>query len=142
MDEWVPSTVLEEDECWRLLGSQQVGRLAVTAAGEQEIFPVNHVVQGRSLMFRTAEGTKLAAVVVSPMVAFEVDGYDPEANEAWSVVVKGQAERLERFGDIYTAEELPLFPWHTAPKPFFVRISPQSVTGRRFTAERGPRDVV
>ena len=30
------------------------------------------------------------------------------------------------------AVDLPLFPWHTAPKPHVVRIEPMQVTGRRF----------
>ena len=44
-----------------------------------EIFPVNYAVDRETLIFRTAEGTKLLAMVVNPSVAFEVDGYDPQA---------------------------------------------------------------
>jgi hypothetical protein len=28
--------------------------------------------------------------------------------------------------------DLPLFPWHAAPKPCYLRIVPGEVTGRRF----------
>ena len=34
--------------------------------------------------------------------------------------------------EYFDAEELPLFPWHAAPKPDIVRIEPEMVTGRRF----------
>jgi uncharacterized protein len=139
-DRWDDSiTVLEEDECWRLLRAAPVGRLAADVAGEPEIFPVNFVVDGRDLVFRTAEGTKLAAITVASRVAFEVDGYAPDAGEAWSVVVKGQAERLDHFPEIYAAEDLPLFPWHAGPKQWFVRIHATRVTGRKFsvTAQAG-----
>ena len=58
--------VLNEDECWRLVEKAEVGRLgAVAVAGEPEIFPVNHVLDGRILWFKTAEGTKLAALTIS-----------------------------------------------------------------------------
>jgi hypothetical protein len=133
-------TILTEDECWGLVDAAEVGRLAVAVAGEPEIFPVNFVVDGRALMFRTGEGTKLAALTISARVAFEIDGYLPESGEAWSVVVKGQAERMERFPDIYAAEKLPLFSWQASPKQWFVRVTPAKVTGRRFTVVRGPRD--
>jgi hypothetical protein len=126
------SLVLDEDECWRLLAGAPVGRLALAIASEPEIFPVNHVVDGRSLVFRTSEGTKLFLVVASPRVAFEVDGYDAASGEAWSVVAKGTAERLERFSDIYAVEDLPLRPWQAGVKQWFVRIDDVRVTGIRF----------
>jgi hypothetical protein len=126
-------SVLAEDECWRLLKTAQVGRLAVAAAGELEIFPINFVVDDATVVFRTAEGTKLAALAVSSRVAFEIDGYDEATGQAWSVVVKGTAQRLDRFSDIYAAEELPLFPWQAGPKQWFVRIGSATVSGRRFS---------
>ena len=130
-------TVLTEDECWRLVEAAEVGRLALSVAGEPEIFPVNFVVDGRAVLFRTAEGTKLAALTISSRVAFEIDGFLPDSGEAWSVVVKGQAERLEHFPDIYAAEKLALFSWQVSPKQWFVRVNPTKVTGRRFTVVRG-----
>jgi nitroimidazol reductase NimA-like FMN-containing flavoprotein (pyridoxamine 5'-phosphate oxidase superfamily) len=133
-------TALRDDECWRLLATAEVGRLAVAVAGEPDIFPINFVVDGPTVVFRTAEGTKLAALTVASQVALEVDGYDAGSGEAWSVVVKGTAERLEHFADIYAAEELPLFPWQSGPKQWFVRIGRTTVTGRRFRAKRGRRE--
>jgi uncharacterized protein len=123
-----------------LLARAEVGRLAVAVQGDPEIFPVNFVIDNRTVLFRTAEGTKLASVAVSARVAFEVDGFDGATGEAWSVVVRGTAELLEHLNDVYAAQELPLFPWDAAPKPVFVRITPRAVTGRRFTAVRGPRE--
>jgi hypothetical protein len=65
-------------------------------------------------------------------VAFEVDGYDAASGEAWSVVLKGRAVELEHMQEVFDACDLPLFPWHASPKPRFVRIDPDLVTGRRF----------
>jgi hypothetical protein len=132
--------ILRDDECWRLLETAEVGRLAVAVAGEPEIFPVNFVLNGRTLVFRTAEGTKLAALTVSSRVAFEIDGYEPDVGAAWSVVVKGTAERLDRFPDIYAAEDLPLFPWHSGHKGWFVHIVNATLTGRRFTVVPNQRE--
>jgi uncharacterized protein len=125
--------LLDEDQCWELLAAVEVGRLAIAAAGEVDIYPVNFVIDGREIVFRTAEGTKLLEVVLAGRVAFEVDGYEPQQGRAWSVVVKGDAQDLDQFAEIYRAQDLPLFPWNASPKERFVRISPTRVTGRRFT---------
>ncbi len=125
--------ILTEEQCWSLLGSVEVGRLAVAAAGEVDIFPVNFLINERTIMFRSAEGTKLVEVVLAGRVAFEIDGYDPERGRAWSVVCKGQAELLDKWDDIYAAQDLPLFPWNHSPKERFVRITPYELSGRRFT---------
>ena len=125
--------VLQPEECWQLLKSAVVGRLAVAVAGEVDIFPVNYVIDGGALLFRTAEGTKLVEVVISGRLAFEVDGLDPAAGEAWSVVVKGRGEVLDNFDEIYHAQDLSLHPWHAPDrKERFVRIVPERLSGRRF----------
>jgi nitroimidazol reductase NimA-like FMN-containing flavoprotein (pyridoxamine 5'-phosphate oxidase superfamily) len=119
-------------ECWRLLRSHEVGRLAVSITDHPDIFPINYVVDGDGIVFRTGPGTKLAAAVLGKGVAFEIDGYDPIAGEAWSVVAKGRARQIEHMIEYFQADELPLFPWHASPKPDIVRIEPTEVTGRRF----------
>ena len=77
-----------------------------------DIFPINYVVDRGTVVFRTAEGTKLAAAVLGRGVAFEVDGFDDAAGEAWSVVIKGHAVEIERMHELFDALDLPLFPWH------------------------------
>jgi nitroimidazol reductase NimA-like FMN-containing flavoprotein (pyridoxamine 5'-phosphate oxidase superfamily) len=123
---------LTEDECWALLEATSVGRLAIAIAGKPDIFPVNFVVDGNCLMFRTGAGTKFAASALLHDVAVEIDGYEPTQRTAWSVVVKGRAHEVERMDELFAAEDLPLFPWAAHPKPNFVRITPTEVTGRRF----------
>jgi hypothetical protein len=125
-------TSLTAHGCWALLRHSDVGRLAVVVDGRPEIFPVNFVVDHGSVVVRTAPGTKLAAAAHGAHVAFEVDGYDAAAGEAWSVVVKGQAEHVRTIEQALDTVGLPLFPWHAAAKPCFVRIVPGEVTGRRF----------
>ena len=96
------------------------------------IFPINFVVDRESIVFRTAAGTKLSEAVTGQTVAFEADGYDADAGEAWSVIIQGRAFEIERMHDYFDALALPLFPWHAAPKHHFVRIEPDEMSGRRF----------
>lgn len=129
---WDGFEILEHEECWSLLSSSVVGRLAVSITDHPDIFPINHIVDRGRLLFRSAEGTKLAAAVLGRAVAFEVDGYDEDQRVAWSVVVKGRAEEIQILDEILHAMDLPLFPWHEGPKLRWVRIIPDEVTGRRF----------
>lgn len=131
-------TILDEAASWELLSTADVVRIAVAVGDDLEVFPVNAVVDRRTLVFATGEGTKLAAAVVSGRVTVEADGFDRSFGEAWSVVVKGVPERLERFADIQEAEELPLVPWSAHPKQWFVRVHPTEITGRRFVTVRPP----
>ncbi|WP_137843759.1 pyridoxamine 5'-phosphate oxidase family protein [Microbacterium sp. 2FI] len=125
---------LTEDECWDLLARCELGRLAVAVNGEPDVFPVNYVVDGPRVLFRTAPGSKLAELSVNPRVAFEVDEHDDTFGA--SVVLKGTASRLELQREIDEADALPLAPWIPTLKYRWVRITPISITGRRFT--RGP----
>jgi nitroimidazol reductase NimA-like FMN-containing flavoprotein (pyridoxamine 5'-phosphate oxidase superfamily) len=124
--------------CWTLLRTAEVGRLAFEVGGQPEIFPVNFVVDGPSLVFRTAEGTKLAATVLDKPVAFEVDSYEPEDGRAWSVIAYGRAEEVSNFDELEHMSHLPLFPWSASPKNRFVRILVSRITGRRFAVVGRP----
>jgi uncharacterized protein len=128
-------------QSWTLLREAVVGRLAVIVDDRPDIFPVNHLVDHGTVVFRTAAGTKLVGAV-GHWVAFEVDGFDREAGTAWSVVVKGNAQEVNRLYDVLDVVGLPLFPWHSAPKPHFVRIEPDSITGRWFEVAGDPRSEV
>ena len=132
------STELSTAESWALLTEAVVGRLAVIVNDRPEIFPINHLVDRGSVVFRTAAGTKLAGCS-GHWVAFEVDGYDILTACAWSVVVKGEAQQVNRLYDVLEVIELPLFPWSSAPKPHFIRIELDSITGRRFEVAGGAR---
>jgi nitroimidazol reductase NimA-like FMN-containing flavoprotein (pyridoxamine 5'-phosphate oxidase superfamily) len=134
---WSGMEILDPEECWAFLSQEPVGRLAVSITDHPDIFPINHIVDRQRLLFRSAEGTKLAAAVLGRAVAYEVDGYDAERRVAWSVVVKGRAEEIELLDDLLHAMDLPLFPWHEGPKHRWVRITPDELTGRRFKMAEG-----
>jgi nitroimidazol reductase NimA-like FMN-containing flavoprotein (pyridoxamine 5'-phosphate oxidase superfamily) len=125
-----PVTVLSEDESWSLLSSVSLGRLVTILGGQPEVFPVNFVTQRRTVLFRTAQGTKLYSAVMGGQVVFEAD--DHTAVEGWSVIVKGRARLLSANADILDAVEAPLLSWIATVKPHYVRLVATEITGRRF----------
>ncbi|BBZ62264.1 pyridoxamine 5'-phosphate oxidase family protein [Mycolicibacterium monacense] len=129
-DESKPVSVLPQSDCWNLLSSVTLGRLVTSVDGQPEIFPVNFVVQRRTVLFRTAEGTKLVSAAINHNVLFEAD--DHNVAEGWSVVVKGVAKILHDDDELAEAERGQLLPWTSTTKQHYVRIRPLTVTGRRF----------
>lgn len=123
-------TILPESECWALLAGVTLGRLVTSAGGQPEIFPVNYAVQRRSIVFRTAEGTKLISTAINHDVLFEVDDHD--VAEGWSVIVRGTARSPRTAEEIEDAGRAQVLPWTTSEKSHYVRVIPRQVTGRRF----------
>mgnify|MGYP001818466515 FL=1 len=128
---------LTERECWDLLATHSVARLAVDIGGQPDIFPINYLVDGASIVFRTGAGTKLAGAVLGRHVAVEIDGLDERDHSVWSVVVKGMAREIGGMTERWAADDLPLYPWIASEKPNFVRIEPRLTTGRRFHVVEG-----
>lgn len=124
--------VLPFDVCLQVLASVPVGRVGFFADGEVVILPVNHLLDGQDVVFRTARGAKLSAAEGQNLVAFEVDDYDEQTRSAWSVVVTGRAEVVYEEAEIQRLNRCGLHPWASAvERPFWIRIRPTSVSGRR-----------
>jgi nitroimidazol reductase NimA-like FMN-containing flavoprotein (pyridoxamine 5'-phosphate oxidase superfamily) len=129
-----PVDVLTEDECWAALESTDFGRLAVRDGEDVDIFPINYVVTDRLVYFRSAPGAKMIDLTRAPRVAFEADG--ATATQRWSVVIKGDAERLtfdteiEESGVARLRSDAPSTKWN------YVRITPVDITGRSFERAR------
>lgn len=123
---------LTEDECWELAGAHVVGRLSVAGDGDDPpvIFPVNYAVDGRSIVFRSATGTKLALLRNHP-VAFEIDHLDIPGATGWSVLLRGHAHELTH----WESEHLDIATWAPGTRSHVVRVVPEAITGRRITPD-------
>jgi uncharacterized protein len=124
--------VLSTDECLQRLGRASLGRLVFVSAGEIVVLPVNHAVDGMSIVFRTAHGAKLDAVTHGSHVTYEVDDYDAAAETGWSVLVRGSAEVVVEDADIARLEGLGLRSWAMRPNQtcLWIRIRPNEIAGR------------
>jgi nitroimidazol reductase NimA-like FMN-containing flavoprotein (pyridoxamine 5'-phosphate oxidase superfamily) len=101
------------------------------------LLPVNHVVEGHDVVFRTAHGSKLSAIEGQHLAAFEADHYNEQTRSGWSVLVSGRAEMVDAEADIQRLSRHDLHPWATAvQRPFWIRIRPTSVSGRQTAGTR------
>lgn len=121
------------EECYRLIGKDGVGRIAVCTQDGPIIIPVNYLIEGESVIVRTAPYSLLGEHAQQDM-AFEVDSLRHEERQGWSVVLVGKSERVE---DIEQMTELRssrrLEPWAAGSRHLFIRLTPRRVTGRRIT---------
>jgi hypothetical protein len=127
---------LSRDECLGLLACAPVGRIALSIGALPVVLPVNYVLDGDNVVFRTGEGTKQQAAVTNTVVAFEVDHIDPLYHSGWSVLVTGVANLVSEPTEVTRLAALPLRPWADGKRGHFVRISSERITGRRLRPEK------
>jgi uncharacterized protein len=125
---------LSREECLELLAAHSFGRLAVVMTnGAPVIRPVNYVFDkaSQSVVFRTARGSKLHALLHAAKAAFEIDGIDETARTGWSVIIQGVTAEIDAPIDVGRLNKLGLQSWAPGPKPHLVRIRAWTVSGRR-----------
>lgn len=121
---------LTADECWELLASSVIGRIAWTTTRGPVVLPVNFAVDGRALHVRTPAYSALVQKADAERVAFEVDRIDEETRTGWSVLARGLAE--VRYGGAEKGPEVDS--WPSRPKSATVIIAVDEISGRRLTA--------
>lgn len=130
---------LTTDQCRELLDTDQIGRLAFVTPSGPRIVPVNYVVEGDELRFRTTPYSELATYAVGEQVAFEIDHLDHERERGWSVVAHGLCARVDPDDD---AEGRDPEPWAGGTRPLVLGVAWTELTGRRVGSEHWPHPVV
>lgn len=124
---------LTADECVELLGTMPVGRIAVTVDALPVVLPVNYTLVDGEIVFRTVEGTKLAAATARAIVAFEVDDYEPGGTSGWSVMVQGVSTEVTDPEELERVDRAGVDSWALdGVADRVVRIDTHVITGRRF----------
>ncbi|MGA8048186.1 MAG: pyridoxamine 5'-phosphate oxidase family protein [Dermatophilaceae bacterium] len=121
------------EESWSLLRSTSFGRIGYRLRGRTRITPVNYVVDGSRIVFRTAEGSKFFALKIEDDVALQTDHYDED--HAWSVLAHGIAREIT--DEPGTADVVArLTPWVPTTKDHVFAIDVDKIRGRRFVLDR------
>lgn len=126
--------ILTEQECRDLLGRALLGRIVFTDRALPAIQPVNFLLSQGDVIIRTNSGSKLAAAARNAVVAFEVDEFDADAHNGWSVVVVGHARVVSENGALSHLRSLPLRSWAPGERDYYIAITPELISGRRLPA--------
>jgi nitroimidazol reductase NimA-like FMN-containing flavoprotein (pyridoxamine 5'-phosphate oxidase superfamily) len=120
------------EQCLDRLATATVGRIAVTHRALPAIVPVNFVLSGSRILFRTEPGGMLANACKGNVVAFEVDDVGPDGRSGWSVLVVGLAELLDGSAAL-RATEAGLVSAAGPGRDQFVAITIGQLTGREIS---------
>ena len=122
---------LDEADCRRLLNTHGVGRIAVFTAEGPAVLPVNYLVAGPDITFRTSAGS-VAAGAAGTEAAFEIDNIDDVTAGGWSVLAVGELaavtepDRLHHLDASARSE-----PWAGGTRNHWMKLTPVRITGRR-----------
>lgn len=127
---------LSQERCWDLLRSNTTGRFGFLQQGRVMILPVNYLVDGQSIYFRTAGDGSIAEAVPSLESSLQIDDSRADRSEGWSVLVSGASSRVED-QDLLTRlwGKVMAEPWAGGERNLFIRIHAESVTGRHVHLE-------
>jgi nitroimidazol reductase NimA-like FMN-containing flavoprotein (pyridoxamine 5'-phosphate oxidase superfamily) len=119
-------------ECWDLLRGTSLGRVVFTMHALPAIRPVNHLVDGRTIVIRSHLGSAITghASRSGAVVCYEADDIDPVRHTGWSVIVTGTA-RLVTGPEAVSRYRQALEPWVTRPMDQVIAITPEMITGIR-----------
>ncbi|MCL6673582.1 pyridoxamine 5'-phosphate oxidase family protein [Streptomyces panaciradicis] len=97
------------------------------------IRPVNHLVDGDTVVIRTHPGSALARrTLVDEVVVYEADDFDARARTGWSVMVTARASAVTAPWEAARYRAL-LISWTDRDADEIVRIQADLVTGYRLT---------
>ena len=120
---------LDEAECWELVRSREVGRVAYVDQLGPMVVPVTYAGGEGSVLFRVAAYSQLARHLPDSRAAIEVDDFDYFTRSGWSVVLRGNVETVES-DELPSPEDRPT-PWPAGQRSLYLRLTPDAVTGRR-----------
>ncbi|WP_239091486.1 pyridoxamine 5'-phosphate oxidase family protein [Streptomyces sp. SID14478] len=121
---------LDEAECRRLIGTHGVGRIAVLTKDGPGVFPVNYLVAGADIAFRTAAATP-AAKAVDTEAAFEIDSIDDVTASGWSVLAVGCLTAVTDDRVLHRLDATAhSHPWAGGPRTRWMTLTPVRLTGR------------
>jgi nitroimidazol reductase NimA-like FMN-containing flavoprotein (pyridoxamine 5'-phosphate oxidase superfamily) len=122
---------LDRRQCLRLLATGSIGRVVFTESAMPAAQPVNYLLDDEEVVFRTHNGSKLAAASRHHVVAFQVDEIDVDSRSGWTVLGVGEAyEVVEPTRRAELAGRMPA-PWAAGHDQHVISIPLQRLTGRQ-----------
>jgi|tagenome__1003787_1003787.scaffolds.fasta_scaffold20990052_14 hypothetical protein len=120
---------LDEDQCWRLLEQSSFGRLGFTSRALPAIVPTTYTVHHGELVIASLVGSKVDSARREDVVVFEVDRYDRETREGWSVNVIGRARVIEDPSRVAELDLLGFSPWVPDPRRYYITVEAAVLRG-------------
>lgn len=123
---------LTPDECRAYIAAGGVGRFLFDDRARGPVaVPVNYLMDGGDVVFRTGSAEVVDEGTYHQKVSFDVDHLDDALSEGWSVLLSGAASVVTDAGELTNVRALGIEPWAGGDRDTYVRLVPNQITGRR-----------
>jgi nitroimidazol reductase NimA-like FMN-containing flavoprotein (pyridoxamine 5'-phosphate oxidase superfamily) len=128
---------LDEAACLEFLSTRRIGRLIYNSRYGPVALPSEYKIQDGSIVFRTylltftEEDLRTGIAHAEYQVVVEVDQVDPDAREAWVVLVRGTAHHIDTEAERASIGDIGLESWVEGEPEHFIRVDPVSIAGQR-----------
>ena len=128
---------LDEAACMELLSTGTIGRLIYNSRYGPVALPSEYKIREGSIVFRTYRATfteedlRTGIAHAEYQVVVEVDQIDPDAREAWVVLVRGTAHHIDTEAERASIGNIGLESWVEGEPEHFIRLDPVSIAGQR-----------
>lgn len=122
--------ILDDEDCLAMLRRHSIGRIGLSSGALPVVLPVNFMLDGRTLLFRTEPGLKLDAARQGAVACLEVDDYDVMAHTGSSVLATGRLGVVTEESRLRSLASLPLRPWGAPDARHLVELPIELLSGR------------
>jgi nitroimidazol reductase NimA-like FMN-containing flavoprotein (pyridoxamine 5'-phosphate oxidase superfamily) len=128
---------LDEAACLELLSTGRIGRLIYNSRYGPVALPSEYKLHDGSIVFRTyllsftEEDLRTGIAHAEYQVVVEVDQVDPDAREAWVVLVRGSAHHVDTEAERASIGDIGLESWVEGEPEHLIRVDPVSIAGQR-----------
>jgi uncharacterized protein len=130
-----PIERLDDDESWKIIQSNQIGRIASAREGAPDIYPISYVVHNWKIYFRTDAESRLRKDTDGRLVAFESGIQLTDLFS--STVVLGVLRTLTSNEAASILDEMPIVDFAPNHDYVWMELDPQEVRGRRLKLDVG-----
>ncbi len=127
--------ILDRDTCLSLLSGIEVGRLAWAEGERVLVFPLNFVLAGDNLVFRTSSA-EICRAAQADHPTFQADDVEPAVHVGWTVMVRGPLTEVTDPTELERLRHL-VVPWRPDRGLRALRLQAGEVTGRRLPLRAG-----
>ena len=130
---------LSAQQCEALLRIGIAGRVAISTPTGPHMVPVNYTVVDDAIVVRTSPYSLLGTHGRDTMIAFGIDGFDPEQERGWSVQARGRVEVVTTRKAIDRIREVAdPSPWANGVRSLYLRLRWTELSGRQLGANWDP----
>ena len=121
---------LDDATCLHLLSGRSVGRIGFSSGALPVIYPVNYLLDDRTLYMGCDEGSKARAARQGNVACLQIDHSEALEHDGWSVMATGRLG-LVPDEELDTVSRRPIPSWALGTPELYITLQVELLSGRR-----------